>query len=128
MHQQHTLIENLPELSDLQRDDTNSYASYDKNITKFIRKPMPNPSQQSGMSGSSPKLNVQPPPPDFYQDVYDQHVNKLPVTLYCLDVHSHIQSCPICSKFFKHDNSLYIIAIIVLSIICIILFKKILNL
>ena len=91
---------------------------------------MPNPSQQSGMSGSSPKLNVPqpPPPPDFYQDVYDQQINKLPVTLYCLDVHSHIQTCPICSRFFKHDNSLYIIAIIVLSIICIILFKKILNL
>ena len=123
MHKQHTLIENLPELED-------SYASYDKNITKFIRKQMPNPSQQSGMSGSSPKLNVPqpPPPPDFYQDVYDQQINKLPVTLYCLDVHSHIQNCPICSRFFKHDNSLYIIAIIVLSIICIILFKKILNL
>ena len=123
MHKQHTLIENLPELED-------SYASYDKNITKFIRKQMPNPSQQSGMSGSSPKLNVPqpPPPPDFYQDVYDQQINKLPVTLYCLDVHSHIQTCPICSRFFKHDNSLYIIAIIVLSIICIILFKKILNL
>lgn len=125
MHKQHTLIENLPELE----DNSNSYASYDKNITKFIRKQMPNPSQQSGMSGSSPKLNVPPPPPpDFYQDVYDQQINKLPVTLYCLDVHSHIQTCPICSRFFKHDNSLYIIAIIVLSIICIILFKKILNL
>ena len=125
MNKQHTLIENLPELE----DNSNSYASYDKNITKFIRKQMPNPSQQSGMSGSSPKLNVpQPPPPDFYQDVYDQQINKLPVTLYCLDVHSHIQTCPICSRFFKHDNSLYIIAIIVLSIICIILFKKILNL
>ena len=124
MNKQHTLIENLPELE----DNSNSYASYDKNITKFIRKPMPNPSQQSGMSGSSPKLNVPQPPPDFYQDVYDQQINKLPVTLYCLDVHSHIQTCPICSRFFKHDNSLYIIAIIVLSIICIILFKKILNL
>ena len=124
MNKQHTLIENLPELE----DNSNSYASYDKNITKFIRKQMPNPSQQSGMSGSSPKLNVPQPPPDFYQDVYDQQINKLPVTLYCLDVHSHIQTCPICSRFFKHDNSLYIIAIIVLSIICIILFKKILNL
>jgi hypothetical protein len=126
MQKQHTLIENLPELE----DNSNSYASYDKNITKFIRKQMPNPSHQSGMGASSPKLNVPPhhPPPDFYQDVYDQQINKLPVTLYCLDVHSHIQTCPICSRFFKHDNSLYIIAIIVLSIICIILFKKILNL
>jgi hypothetical protein len=127
MQKQHTLIENLPELE----DNSNSYASYDKNITKFIRKQMPNPSHQSGMSGSSPKLNVPhppAPPPDFYQDVYDQQINKLPVTLYCLDVHSHIQTCPICSRFFKHDNSIYIIAIIVLSIICIILFKKILNL
>lgn len=129
MHQQHTLIDNLPELSDLPLGDSNSYSSYDKNITKFIRRPMPNPPNQSGMGSLSPKLNVQPPsPPDFYQDVYDQQVNKLPVTLYCLDVHSHVQTCPICSRFFKHDNSLYIIAIIVLSIICIILFKKILNL
>jgi hypothetical protein len=100
-------------------------------ITKFIRKPMPNPPNQSGMSHNNPNkfnpnVNI-PPPPDFYhQDLYDQQ-NKLPATLYCLDVHSHIQSCPICSRFFKQDNSLYIIVIIVLSIICILALKKVLN-
>ena len=45
----------------------------------------------------------------------------------CIDIHNHVTQCPICSKFFKFDNSVYIISIIVLSIICILLLKKVLN-
>ena len=129
----YTLIDDLKDISEI--SDTNKETN--EQITKFIRKQMPNPPNQSGMAntnkstspnyGNGHKFN-QDKNTDFYPDVYDQQENKLPVTLYCLDVHSHIQSCPICSKFFKQDNSLYIIAIIILSIICIMLLKKVLNL
>ena len=132
MYSKVTPIE-LLDLSD--ESDSHDLSSDNKvpdQITKFIRKSMPNPPNQSGMSHNNPNkfnpnVNIPPPPQDFYhQDFYDQQ-NKLPVTLYCLDVHSHIQSCPICSRFFKHDNSVYIIVIVVLSIICILALKKVLN-
>jgi hypothetical protein len=47
--------------------------------------------------------------------------------LNCIDVANHIQSCPICSKFYNNDKTLYILAIIILSIVCLLLLKKVLN-
>jgi len=45
----------------------------------------------------------------------------------CLDIAGHIENCPICSKFYNNDKSVYIIAIVILVIICIILLKKVLD-
>ena len=45
----------------------------------------------------------------------------------CLDVSGHIENCPICSKFYNNDKSVFIITIIILVIICIILLKKVLE-
>lgn len=42
----------------------------------------------------------------------------------CLDIASHIDNCPICSKFYKNDKSIYIVVIVILVIVCIILLKK----
>jgi hypothetical protein len=45
----------------------------------------------------------------------------------CLDVAGHIENCPICSKFYNNDKSVYIIAIVILLIMSIILLKKVLD-
>ena len=45
----------------------------------------------------------------------------------CLDVAEHIANCPICSKFYCNDKTIYIIAIVVLAIICVLLLKKVLD-
>jgi hypothetical protein len=45
----------------------------------------------------------------------------------CIDVANHIKNCPICSKFYDNDKSMYVVAIIVLIIICIILARKVLE-
>lgn len=45
----------------------------------------------------------------------------------CIDVATHIANCPICSKFYNNDKTMYVIAIIVLSIMCILLLKKVLD-
>jgi hypothetical protein len=45
----------------------------------------------------------------------------------CIDIARHIKHCPICSKFYDNDRSIYIIIIIILVIICIILLKKLLE-
>jgi hypothetical protein len=45
----------------------------------------------------------------------------------CQDVLKHISNCPICSKFYNNDRTVYIIIIIILIIICLLLVKKVLN-
>ena len=46
----------------------------------------------------------------------------------CLDVAEHISNCPICSKLYNNDKTMYIIAIVILAIIVILLLKKVLEL
>ena len=45
----------------------------------------------------------------------------------CLDVADHIANCPICSKFYNNDKTIYIITIVILAIIVILLLKRILD-
>ena len=60
-----------------------------------------------------------------YQNPYYSIPNNSPYS--CLDVSGHIENCPICSKFYNNDKSVYIISIIILLIISIILLKKVLE-
>lgn len=45
----------------------------------------------------------------------------------CLTIAEHIANCPVCGKLYKNDNTVYIIAIIVLAVVCILLLKKVLD-
>lgn len=45
----------------------------------------------------------------------------------CLDVASHIQKCPLCSKFYENDRSMYWGAIVFLALVCIYLLKKLID-
>lgn len=46
----------------------------------------------------------------------------------CLDVADHAENCPVCSKIYNNDKTVYIIVIVILCIICILLLKRILDL
>ena len=46
----------------------------------------------------------------------------------CLSFAEHHANCPICSKFYNNDKTLYVVIIIILSLICILLLKRVLNL
>jgi hypothetical protein len=121
-----TMIDDLLDL-----DDTSSNAS-DNKYSKFIRNSGNQIDPDSGMNpyNTSPSHINQQQPQQYFQP---QKIISKPVendiinTPNCLDIHNHVTQCPICSKFFKFDNSVYIISIIVLSIICILLLKKVLN-
>lgn len=100
-----TRINDLPELQDIDDSQVQS---------KLRQRHMP--LNDSGMNVGPPPYmpphhHFQPPSPQFT----------------CLDVCKHIENCPICSKFYKNDKICYILAIIVLSLICIVLLKKVLN-
>ena len=45
----------------------------------------------------------------------------------CIDVAEHIANCPICSKFYNNDKTVYLLAIAALVIICILLANKCLH-
>lgn len=134
-----TFIEDLPDLEDLEsrgrpRDmlgvgnhvpfQQDGHPGIPEKFQKFIRNPMGPPPHESGM-GPPPQQEFFAPPPQQQQQQAHSIPDDAPT---CLTVHSHVQACPICSRFFKNDNTVYIIAIFILSVICILLLKRVLNL
>jgi hypothetical protein len=51
-----------------------------------------------------------------------------PQQISCITIAQHIDTCPICSRFYDTDKTLYILAIIGLLVLCFLLVKRILNL
>lgn len=45
----------------------------------------------------------------------------------CIDISKHVHDCPICSKFYNDDKTLYIIVIVILVIVCLLLLKRVLD-
>ena len=68
--------------------------------------------------------HLPPPPPS--QEMYIPPPPMAPM-LNCIDVAGHIKDCPICSKFYKSDSTVYVIAIVLLAIVCLLLLKKVLD-
>ncbi len=50
-----------------------------------------------------------------------------PMSYNCIDIARHVQNCPICSRFYNNDKTAYVIAIVVLAIVCLLLLKRVLN-
>ena len=117
---------------------------------KFIRNPMGPPPISSGMNPYSQQqqqqqINHQQEffTPQQQQQQQQQQYSPMyapmnqqdtqPIRPYynsptCLEIADHVGSCPICSRFYMNDKTAYIIAIVILSIICILLLKRVLNL
>jgi len=140
-----TMIDDLPELSDIEtrggggmamrqppRFANNAYAGenlppevvdkYRRHIrqTSFMR-------PESGMAPYGPS----PQSIESYEDAQVQqnlHVDNPALTgISCLDIANHVKDCPICSRFYNNDKTVYIIVIVVLAIICLLLLKKVLD-
>lgn len=96
---------------------------------KYIRGGTREMPPESGMSGMMAEQQMKP----AMEEMQAEHVpmQAMPVQSSngpsCLDVADHIENCPICSKLYKDDKTVYLIAIVVLAIICIILLKKVLD-
>lgn len=108
-----------------------------ENLQKFIRNNSYNPNENSGMAlmrgnpqggfpqGGFPQGNPQGGMPMGMPQGDIPKIMKRELS--CLEVANHVNSCPICTKFYKVDTNLYLIIIAVLCIICLILMKKVLN-
>lgn len=49
------------------------------------------------------------------------------IVINCPMFFEHIKTCPICSKFYNTDKTIYIIIIVILSLVSIILLKRVLE-
>lgn len=45
----------------------------------------------------------------------------------CVEIAEHVKNCPVCKRLYNPDNTLYIIVIVILAIVCILLIKRILD-
>lgn len=138
-----TMLNDLPHLRDIEAPSNDSIQSHIRNTHQ--------PPAQSGMSytnagaaysplpsNSPPNYNVQPPmgppPAAFYEPAYhpmeiEQYdAPKMGAQPTCLDINGHISGCPICTKFYgSNERIIYIIALVILAVICLLLLKKILD-
>uniref|UniRef100_A0A6C0H384 Uncharacterized protein n=1 Tax=viral metagenome TaxID=1070528 RepID=A0A6C0H384_9ZZZZ len=135
-----TPLDMLPELEDVERGGstfapTTSILPPEQSdkFRKYIRQNHV-VSNHAGMNQShQPNYSVaQAPRQEQYGTPVGQQeslktFNMPPGSPSCLDVAEHITNCPICSKFYNTDKTIYIIAIIALAIICILLLKKVLD-
>jgi hypothetical protein len=66
---------------------------------------------------------------EFDDNIYERYerYDKTDSMPNCLSVAKHAENCLVCSKLYKQDRTIYIISIAILSIICILLLKKILD-
>lgn len=112
-------LDNLPELPEL--SENLNYQNYIRNNYE--------PPVNSGMANNYHEQKF--PPKEIYEnDYYDEipkQTTEQNIRLHCIDVADHIKNCPICSKFYKKDNTLCIAIIIILVIICILLLKRVLD-
>ena len=130
-----TLVDELIDL-DNQQNMNNILPSGEQNkYTKYIR---------NSHVSKYPEMNIQQQmmtpnnmesySQEFYDQQFPQHnlqqpVNKIPSNspYSCLDIAGHINNCPICSKFYNNDKSLFIVTIVILIIVCALLLKKCLE-
>lgn len=77
----------------------------------------------------APKPYPQHPSPPKNSAQYSNYAENfvVPPQFTCLDVANHIQKCPLCSKFYDNDKSIYWAAIVLLSIACIYLLKRVMD-
>lgn len=77
--------------------------------------PRPQPINQSQESGSTePFQNMSP----IFDPVYD---------ISCIQISNHIRDCPICSRLYQSDKTIYLLTIFFLLAVCLLLIKKILD-
>lgn len=78
---------------------------------------------------NNPQSNYNPPMPQGgypdYSEYIENYEDEVPGN--CRDVCKHVRNCEICSSLYKNDRTIFIIIIVILSVICILLLKKVLK-
>jgi hypothetical protein len=139
-YQQHnvTMLDDLPSLDEMENSgrsaplDPQIMDRPEANDDKYMKYIRGNHRMmdQSGMDQMGPHPGYQQVgPPQLPREYHPPQLaqNSPHIQFNCIDIARHITDCPICSKFYNNDKTVYIIAIILLSIVCILLLKRVLN-
>ena len=126
-----TFVEDLPDVEYI--DDYNTHSKSNHQVDKYLRKSH-TPPVESGMSHGSTRyssesrmdyVDTTSPPPSMNNVVTASPDDK---RLHCIEVLKHLENCPICAKYYgKNDNMPYMIIIGILSVLCLMLIKKVLD-
>lgn len=82
--------------------------------------------QQNIQRPSSPQVQEQPVQ-RIQKENFEKQRREYYDNLNCRDVAEHISNCPVCSKLYKPNNTIYIIIIIMLVVINLLCVKKLLS-
>jgi hypothetical protein len=136
-----TMIDDLPSADELDRmhmlPPGEHRGDTELNVQKFIRNSHP-PNQESGMYSGG---HIQPHLESNYSNDDMDRAQMLVRTMLndpnfrkslvgepnCVDFANHVSNCPICSKFYSNDKSVYIVIIAILCIVSLLLLKRVLN-
>jgi hypothetical protein len=131
-----TFIENLPELEEVENGNFKGAEMLPpgeaNKFKKFIRNNHDMLPESGMIDTPSTKVRNTQPEVEMDNNISIGHFNHIKTfnmpsdSPSCLVVATHIANCPICSKFYN-DKTIYLVLIAILSIICIILLKKILD-
>lgn len=125
-----TMINELPELEELEGVGDARSREFSQKPTDIYQKYIRGSHQMVSQSGMN-RMNMEESPPPQSPPVQNPPPQYPPpgvhMTYNCIDIARHIQDCPICSKFYNNDRTVYVIVIIVLSIMCLMLLKKVLD-
>lgn len=119
-YQKVTFIDDLPELDQVNEDEERA-----NKVKRFVRntRNIKDIDELSGMRQMSTQQQLYIP---SQEPVMYEHEQK-DVHISCQDIFLHTSDCPICRRFYKQDNTVYLIIIGVLILTCALLFKKVLN-
>lgn len=82
--------------------------------------------QQHIQRPPSPQIQEQPVQ-RIHKENFEKQRREYYDNLNCRDVAEHISNCPVCSKLYKPNNTIYIIIIIMLVVINLLCVKKLLS-
>jgi len=95
------------------------------NVPQQMHQQMPQQMHQQMHQQMPQQMHQQMPSEQEHADYFEHMSNSSKLS--CLEISEHIKDCHICSKFYNNDNTVYIIVIVILSIICILLLKRVLD-
>jgi hypothetical protein len=135
-----TMIDELPELEDDKNMSMPTIRGIRPNMTQhqMQQRSMLSPERHSVIRMTPPNMEEDERMPiQQMQPIERPHMGFIPDVrkrfeedrkkIHCIEVAEHINSCPICSRFYNVDKTPYMLAIVILSIVCIILLKRVLS-
>ena len=124
------------------------YQQYMQNQNQYVQNQFPYDQPQMSEL-TAPDVHQNPPPQSYYdrmrqiqnhkvynpenfrdtENEYYEPYEKLSdsTSCSCPDVLKHAEECNVCSKLYKYDKTPFWLAIIFLTIICVLLFKRVLE-